>query len=60
MLGLRSREAGAPWTAEEDATLRAGVEAEESWKTISERLPGRSGEMARLRASGLGMERAEK
>jgi hypothetical protein len=59
-LGLKQREAGVPWTAEEDAMLRAGVEAGESWKSIAEKLPGRNGEMARHRARQLEIERSEK
>jgi hypothetical protein len=48
------------WRAEEDATVRAGVEAGESWDAIVERLPGRNGRMARYRASRLGVGRGEK
>jgi hypothetical protein len=58
-LGLKHGEAGAPWTAAEDATLRAGVEAGEPWKTIAEKLPGRKWTMARDRAKVLGIERSE-
>jgi hypothetical protein len=59
-LGLKHGEAGVLWTAEEDAMLRAGVEAGESWKSIAERLPGRNGDMAKERAKRLGIERSEK
>jgi hypothetical protein len=56
---LRHREAGIAWTADEDATLRAGVEAGEGWKTIAEKLPGRNEATTRLRANLLGIERSE-
>jgi hypothetical protein len=46
--------------AEEEAALRAGVEAGERWKTIAEKLPGRSGEAAQFHARWLGIERSEK
>jgi hypothetical protein len=59
-LGLKQREAGVPWTADEDAMLRAGVEAGESWKSIAGKLPRRTGEMARHRAGQLRIERREK
>jgi hypothetical protein len=60
VLGLKLREAGAEWTADEDATLRAGVEAGEPWETIAETLPGRTAHASRDRASRLGIERREK
>jgi hypothetical protein len=44
----------------EDATLRAGIEAGECWSRIAEKLPGRNGDMVRLRAERLGIERGEK
>jgi hypothetical protein len=47
------------WTAEEDAMLRAGLEAGGSWKSIAEKLPGRNGDMARHRARQLKIERSE-
>jgi hypothetical protein len=59
-LGLKLREAGIPWTADEDARLRAGVEAGESWNTIAGELPGRNGVMAKERARRLKIERGEK
>jgi hypothetical protein len=57
---LKHGEAGIPWTADEDATLRAGVEAGEGWETIAETLPGRTAAASRTRAAQLGIERSEK
>jgi hypothetical protein len=59
-LGLKHGEAGVAWMADEDATLRAGLEAGEPWKTIAEKLPGRNQDMAKGRARWLGIERSEK
>jgi hypothetical protein len=59
-LGLKQCPAGIPWTAEEDATLRAGFEAGESWKAIAEQLPRRSTDLVRRRGLLLGLERGEK
>jgi hypothetical protein len=60
ILGLKHREAGVPWTADEDAMLRAGVEAGESWKSIAEKLPGRTVYALTARAALLEIERSEK
>jgi hypothetical protein len=59
-LGLKHRDRGIPWTADEDATLRAGVEAGEMWNTIAEKLPGRTAKASERRATQLGIERSEK
>jgi hypothetical protein len=60
VLGLKHREGGVPWTEEEDAALRASLEAEEPWKTVAEKLPGRTSERTRARARRLQVERSEK
>jgi hypothetical protein len=57
---LKRREAGVAWTADEDATLRAGVESGESWETIAAALPGRTLYASKGRARTLGLERSEK
>jgi hypothetical protein len=59
-LGLKHREAGVPWTADEDATLWAGVESGELWETIAATLPGRTTYASKDRARVLGIERSEK
>jgi hypothetical protein len=59
VLGLQHGEARVPWTADEDARLRAGVEAGESWSRIVEELPGRGARAAELRAMRLKIERSE-
>jgi hypothetical protein len=59
-LGLKHCEAGVPWRADEDATLRAGVEAGESWETIAGKLPGRTADASENRAQRLKLERREK
>jgi hypothetical protein len=59
-LNLKRRQAGTRWTDAEKATLRAGVEARESWVRIAERLPGRSGGGTRNGAKRLGIERSKK
>jgi hypothetical protein len=59
-LGLKHREGDNAWTADEDATLRAGVEAGEPWKTIAATLPGRTACASKDRAKMLGIERSEK
>jgi hypothetical protein len=52
--------AGRPWTSDEDAAIRAGVEAGRPWKEISDRLPGRTffATMARGQRLGLKLQEA--
>jgi hypothetical protein len=57
LLGVKHGEAGIPWAADEDTTLRVGVEAGESWKALAEKLPGRTVVESKSRAKVLGMER---
>jgi hypothetical protein len=38
------------WRAEEDAIIRGGVEAGESWEALGKKLSGRDGAMERRRA----------
>jgi hypothetical protein len=56
VLGLKQCEAGVPWAVDEDTTLRAGVDAGESWDTIAGKLPGRTALASKGRARLLGIE----
>jgi hypothetical protein len=56
----RGKQTHRAWTEAEDAEIRAGVEAGESWQAIAERLSGRNDEMVKGRARRLHIERSEK
>jgi hypothetical protein len=62
LLGIerRTKQIHLAWRDPEDEVLRAGVEAGESWGTITEKLPGRNKQMVRGRALRLGIERRGK
>jgi hypothetical protein len=59
VFGLKRCEASTPWTTEEEALIRAGVEARERWRRIAEGLPGRTVGAVRLRGRGLGLRLRE-
>jgi hypothetical protein len=59
-LGLKVREATVPWTADEDAALRASCESGKTWRGIAEGLPRRTRAAVETRAvNKLGLKRQD-
>jgi hypothetical protein len=59
-LGLKQREGFVPWTTDEDAAIRTGVEARRPWKEISDGIPGRTFSATKAHGERLGMKRLDR